>query len=83
MGPVAAAGLAKVAGLGEVVVVVIAELGVGGVAARAGQVLLLRRWGPRGLGGFHRPPVLAVVLLLIPGVRRHLGLSNQTVELDF
>jgi hypothetical protein len=35
--PVATAGLAEVAGLREVVVVVVAELGVGGVAARARQ----------------------------------------------
>jgi len=39
--PVPAAGLAEVAGLGEVVVVVVAELGVGGVASRAPEVLLL------------------------------------------
>lgn len=35
LGPVAAAGLAEVAGLGEAVVVVIAEFGVGGGASRA------------------------------------------------
>jgi len=43
VGPVAAAGLAEVARLGVVVVVVVAELGVGGVAPRAGEVLLLDR----------------------------------------
>ena len=40
-GPVAAAVLAEVAGLREVVVVVVAELGVHGVAARALQRLLV------------------------------------------
>jgi hypothetical protein len=43
LGPVPAAGLAEVARLREAVVVVVAELGVGGVAARAPQPLLGRR----------------------------------------
>lgn len=43
MDPVAAAGLAEVARLGEVVVVVI-ELGFGRVKAWPGAVLWLRRW---------------------------------------
>lgn len=43
VGPVAAARLAEVAGLREIVVVVVAEFGVGGVAPRAGEVLRLRR----------------------------------------
>ena len=43
VGPVAAAGLAEVAGLGEVVVVVVTELGVEGVAARAGERVGLGR----------------------------------------
>lgn len=38
MGPVATAGLAEMAGLGEVVVVVVAELGVGGLAAWAREL---------------------------------------------
>uniref|UniRef100_A0A8R7QJD1 Uncharacterized protein n=1 Tax=Triticum urartu TaxID=4572 RepID=A0A8R7QJD1_TRIUA len=42
LGPVAAARLAEVARLGEVVVVVVAELGVGGVAPGATQRRLLR-----------------------------------------
>lgn len=43
MGPIAAAGLAEVARLREIVVVVVAKLGVGGVAAGAWEVLRLRR----------------------------------------
>ena len=67
VGPVAAAGLAEVAGLGVVVVVVVAELGVGGVAAWARQVLLLRRRGSSGGGlGLGRSAVLAGIR------RRHL-----------
>jgi hypothetical protein len=42
-GPVAAAGAAEVAGLGEGVVVEVAELGVGGVAARALEPRLRER----------------------------------------
>jgi hypothetical protein len=41
--PVAAAGAAEVARLGRALVVVVAELGVGGAAARALERLLLRR----------------------------------------
>ncbi|KAF5468341.1 hypothetical protein F2P56_012499 [Juglans regia] len=47
LGPIAAAGLAEVAGLGEVVVVVVAELGGGGTAARARERLSLRWWRVR------------------------------------
>ena len=43
LSPVAAAGLAEVAGLGEIVVVVVAELGGEGVAARAREGLGLLR----------------------------------------
>ena len=50
MGPVPATGFAEVARLGVVVVVVVAELGVGGLATGAGEVLLLRR-GRRSSGG--------------------------------
>lgn len=39
LGPVPPASLTEVAGLGEVVVVVVAELGVGGIASRAPQIL--------------------------------------------
>lgn len=49
VGPVPAAGFAEVAGLGEVVVVVVAELCVGGVAAWTSKVLWLRRWPARVL----------------------------------
>lgn len=65
--PVAAAGLAEVTRLREVVVVVVAELGIGGLAPRAREVLLLRRWSSEtlGLGG---SPVVRVAR-----VRRHLG----------
>ena len=41
--PVATKGFAEVARLGEVVVVVVTELGVGGVAARTWEMLLFRR----------------------------------------
>ncbi|KAL8251123.1 hypothetical protein R6Q59_034816 [Mikania micrantha] len=52
VGPVAAAGLAEMTRLGEVVVVVVAEFGVGGVATGAGEVFWLWRWcGVVGLGG--------------------------------
>lgn len=45
------------AGLGEVIVVVVAELGVGGIAARALEVVVVlrRRWrasGPLVVAGF-------------------------------
>ncbi|MFS7974044.1 hypothetical protein Hanom_Chr09g00863821 [Helianthus anomalus] len=50
VGPVAAAGLAEVTGLGEVVVVVVAEFGVGGVAAGAGEVFGLIGWWTSGGG---------------------------------
>lgn len=43
MSPVAAAGFAEVAGLGEVVIVVVAELGVGGFAAGAGEGVVVHR----------------------------------------
>lgn len=69
MSPVATAGLAEVAGLREVVVVVVAELGVGRVAARARQLLLFWWWGSRVMGRLGWPAVLA-------GVRRHLGRSS-------
>ena len=48
LGPVAAAVLAEVAGLGEIVVVVVAEFSVGGFTARAFEVFLLWKMG------FHR-----------------------------
>lgn len=52
LSPVTAAGLAEVAWLGEVVVVVVAELGVGRVAAWAWQWLRLgRRWVAHALLG--------------------------------
>ena len=58
MSPVTAAGLAEVAGLREVIVVIVAELGVGGVTARAREVLLFRQWRPGNLG-LGWPTVLA------------------------
>ena len=48
--PVATAGLAEVARLREVVVVVVAELGVGGVTAWTWKLLLLCWWSSRVLG---------------------------------
>lgn len=78
--PVAAAGLAEVAGLGEVVVVVVAELGIGGVAAWARKLLLFWWWGSRAVGGLGWSAVLA-------GVSRHLGCErlrkNSCFESDF
>lgn len=54
MSPVAAAGFAEVARLGEVVVVVVTELGVEGIAARTGERVGLGRGreahGVLGLG---------------------------------
>jgi len=62
MGPVPATGLAEVARLGVVVVVVVAELGVGGLATGAGEVLLLRRWRRSGRAlGLGRSAALAGV----------------------
>ena len=48
--PVTAAWFAEVAGLGEGIVVVVAELGVGGIAARALEVVVVlrRRWRASG-----------------------------------
>ena len=51
MSPVPAAGLAEVARLREVIVVVVAELSVGGIAAWAGKVFLFWWWSSR-LKGF-------------------------------
>ncbi|KAL8241905.1 hypothetical protein R6Q59_012207 [Mikania micrantha] len=48
VGPVPAAGFAEMTRLGEVIVVVVAEFGVGGVAARAWKVFWLRRWRTGG-----------------------------------
>lgn len=71
--PVATAGLAEVTGLGEVVVVIVAELGVGGVAARAWKLLLFWWWGTsRVLTRLGRPAVVA-------GVRRHFEVVRHTV----
>ena len=71
--PVATAGLAEVAGLREVVVVVVAELSVGGVAARARQLLLFWWWGSRVVGALGWSAVLA-------GVRRHLWVFADLVR---
>ena len=55
-GPVAAAVFAEVTGLGEVVVVVVAELGVEGVAARALQGLLALMVGSEPPVAGEKPP---------------------------
>lgn len=60
VGPVAAARLAEVARLREVIVIVVTELGVGGVAPRAAEVLRLRRWRSYLLL-FRSPPLITVI----------------------
>nr|ACN26647.1 unknown [Zea mays] len=77
--PVAAAGPAEVARLGQVVVVVVAELGVGGLAARARQALRLppaSRAGTAaaaagGHGSRQRPPVRHLAHLRGSGRANH------------
>lgn len=64
LGPVSAAGLAEVAWLGEIVVVVVAKLGGGGVAARAREWLGLLR--VRVAQALLHPHSLA-----LRGLRRH------------
>ena len=73
MGPVTAAGLAEVAGLREVVVVVVTELGVGGFTTWARKLLL---FSCRVLGGDPLVAAAAAVVVVVDvifiGVCRHL-----------
>lgn len=50
MGPITATRLTEVAWLGEIIVVVVTKLSIGGITARAREVLLLRRWSSGGVG---------------------------------